>query len=186
MTTTSTFADACVAAVHRSADHTFSKASLDSIRLLAGLGVEGDAHAGANVKHRSRVAKDPTQPNLRQVSLFTTEMLDHVGERGFSVSPGELGENVTTSGIDLFALPTGTVLRLGADAMIVLTGLRNPCGQINGLQDGLLGELRIEVDGETVRRGGVMSVVVHGGEVRTGDPIAVSLPPGDPIAMQKI
>lgn len=186
MTTNSTFGAACVAAVHRSERHTFSKTSVDSIRLFAGLGVEDDAHAGAQVKHRSRVAKDPTQPNLRQVSLFTTEMLDHVAERGFSVAPGQLGENITTSGIDLFALPTGTVLRLGAEAMIALTGLRNPCGQINGLQEGLLGELRIKVDGETVRRGGVMSVVVNGGVVRVGDPIGVSLPPGDPIAMQKI
>lgn len=174
-----------VAGVHRSATHTFSKTSADAITLLAGLGVEGDAHAGAQVKHRSRVAKDPTQPNLRQILLFPTELLDDLAKRGYDVAPGALGENITTTGLDIFDLPTGTVLRLG-DAMIALTGLRNPCGQINGLQDGLLGELRTKVDGETVRRGGVMAVVVHGGEVRTGDPIAFSLPPGEPIAMQKI
>lgn len=180
------FADATVAAVHRSGDHNFSKPSVDAVSLVAGHGVAGDAHSGPNVQHRSRVAKDPTQPNLRQVSLFTTELLDMVGERGFDVGPGDLGENITTSGIDLFALPTGTVLRLGDDAMIALTGLRNPCGQINGFRQGLLGELRSEVDGETVRRGGVMSVVVHGGDVRPGDPILVSLPPGEPVPMQKI
>lgn len=180
------FADATVAAVHRGRNHDFSKPAVDVVSLVAGVGVDGDAHAGANVKHRSRVAKDPTQPNLRQVSLFTTELLDIVGERGFEVRPGDLGENITTSGIDLFTLPTGTVLRLGGDAMIALTGLRNPCGQINGFQPGLLGELRTKVDGETVRRGGVMSVVVHGGDVRPGDPILVSLPPGEPVPMQKI
>jgi MOSC domain-containing protein YiiM len=175
-----------VAGVHLSADHTFSKATAGSIRLVAGLGVDGDAHSGARVKHRSRVAKDPTQPNLRQVLLFPTELLDDLATRGFDVPPGALGENVTTAGIDIFDLPTGTVLRLGAEAMIVLTGLRNPCGQINGLQDGLLGELRFKVDGETRRRGGVMSVVVHGGTVQPGDPIEISLPPGEPIAMQRV
>ena len=184
--TATTSTTAHVAGVHLSATHTFSKSPVDAVTLLAGLGVSGDAHSGAQVKHRSRVAKDPTQPNLRQILLFPTELLDDLGERGYDVRPGALGENITTTGIDIFELPTGTVLRLGVDAMIVLTGLRNPCGQINGLQDGLLGELRTTVDGETVRRGGVMAVVVHGGEVRTGDPIAISLPPGEPIAMQKI
>ena len=175
-----------VAGVHLSPAHTFSKASVGSILLLAGLGVDGDAHAGAQVRHRSRVAKDPTQPNLRQVLLFPTELLDELGRRGFDVAPGALGENVTTTGLDIFELPTGTVLRIGADAMVVLTGLRNPCAQINGLQDGLLGELRTETDGETVRRGGVMSVVVHGGRVQPGDPIEISLPPGEPIPMQRV
>lgn len=177
---------AFVAGVHRSAEHTFSKASVDVVTLVAGLGVDGDAHSGARVKHRSRVAKDPTQPNLRQVLLFPAELLDDLTTRGFDVPPGALGENVTTTGIDIFDLPTGTVLRFGAEAMIVLTGLRNPCGQINGLQDGLLAELRFEVDGETVRRGGMMSVVVNGGEVRAGDPIEISLPPGEPIPMQRV
>lgn len=186
MNSSAPFPDARVVAVHRSGEHTFSKPAVERVQLLAGRGVDGDAHAGARVKHRSRVAKDPTQPNLRQVSLFTQELLDHVVTKGFEVAPGELGENITTSGIDLFALPTGTVLQLGGEALIVLTGLRNPCGQINGLRDGLLAELRINVDGETVRRGGVMSMVVHGGEVRAGDAIAVSLPPGEPMPMQKV
>lgn len=180
------FPEARVLAVHRSDSHTFSKPPVDAVTLVAGIGVDGDAHAGPRVKHRSRVAKDPDQPNLRQVSLFTRELLDMVANRGFDVRPGELGENVTTEGIDLFGLPTGTVLRLGDEAMIVLTGLRNPCGQINGLREGLLSELRVKVDGETIRRGGVMSMVVNGGEVRAGDPITVSLPPGEPISMEKV
>ena len=169
-----------------SAGHTFSKPPVDSVRLVAGLGVDGDAHAGAQVKHRSRVAKDPTQPNLRQVMLFPTEILDELAAGGFDVAPGALGENVATSGLDVFALPTGTVLRLGADALIVLTGLRNPCAQINGLHQGLLGRLRTGSDGRTAPRGGVMSVVVSGGTVRAGDPIAIGLPPGEPIAMQRV
>jgi hypothetical protein len=175
-----------VAGVHSSADHTFSKPSVDAVTLVAGLGVDGDAHSGARVKHRSRVAKDATQPNLRQVLLFPTELLDDLATRGFDVPQGALGENITTTGVDIFELPTGTVLRLGAEAMIVLTGLRNPCGQINGLHDGLLGELRTKVDGETVRRGGVMSVVVNGGVVQAGDPIQIALPPGEPVAMRPI
>ncbi len=176
-----------VIAVHRSGSHTFSKPTVDEVTFVAGIGVDGDAHSGPLVKHRSRVAKNPDQPNLRQVCLFTQEMLGLVAERGFAVAPGDLGENVTTLGIDLFALPTGTVLRLGDEAMIVLTGLRNPCGQINGFQEGLLGELRTkDGDGETVCRGGVMSMVVNGGVVRAGDAIEVSLPPGDPIPMQRV
>ena len=184
--TNESFPHARVVAVHRSEAHTFTKPPVDVVQLVAGIGVDGDAHAGPLVKHRSRVAKDPNQPNLRQVLLFPQEMLDMVAGRGFQVDPGELGENVTTADIDLFELPTGTVLRLGDEAMIVLTGLRNPCGQINGLQEGLLSELRITVDGETIRRGGVMAMVVNGGAVRAGDPITVSLPPGEPIPMRKV
>ena len=175
-----------VAGVHVSPEHTFSKVPVDAVTLVAGLGVDGDAHSGARVKHRSRVAKDPTQPNLRQVLLFPSELLDDLATRGFDLPPGALGENITTTGIDIFDLPIGTVLLLGPEAMIVLTGLRNPCGQINGLQDGLLGELRFKVDGETRRRGGVMSVVVNGGVVRAGDLIEISRPPGEPIAMQPV
>lgn len=175
-----------VVAVHRSGEHTFSKTTTGEVTLTAGIGVDGDAHSGPLVQHRSRIAKDPNQPNLRQVLLFPQEMLDRVADSGFQVAPGALGENVTTVGLDVFALPTGTVIRLGDDALIVLTGLRNPCGQINGLQAGLLSELRTEVDGETVDRGGVMAMVVHGGVVRPGDPILVGVPPGEPIAMQRV
>ena len=176
-----------VVAVHRSGTHTFSKPSVDEVVFVAGIGVDGDAHAGPLVKHRSRVAKDPNQPNLRQICLFPQELLDDVATRGFAVAPGDLGENVTTIGLDLFDLPVGSVLKLGDEAMVVLTGLRNPCGQINGLQEGLLAELRTkDDDGETVRRGGVMSMVVNGGVVRAGDPIEISRPPGEPIPMQKV
>jgi MOSC domain-containing protein YiiM len=175
-----------VAAVNLSGDHTFSKHSTEVVTLLAGLGVEGDAHAGPRVKHRSRVEQDPDQPNLRQVHLIQSELFDDVAAAGFTVRPGDLGENVTTIGIDLLALPTGTTLRLGDRALVALTGLRNPCGQINGFQEGLLGELRERVDGETVRRGGVMAVVLQGGEVRSGDPIEVGLPPGAHAPLHKV
>jgi MOSC domain-containing protein YiiM len=166
-----------VVAVSRDATHRFSKAGQDSIRLLAGLGVEGDAHLGVTVQHRSRVAKDPAQPNLRQVHLIHAELFDELREAGFSIRPGDLGENITTSGLALLDLPTGTRLRLGPDAVIEVTGLRNPCRQIDTFRDGLLKQVvgRDET-GVIVRKGGVMSVVIEGGTVRPGDPIAVELP----------
>ena len=168
-----------VAAVHRSSEHTFSKTQVDEIELVAGLGVVGDAHMGAQVKHRSRVRADPTQPNLRQVHLIPTELFTHVAAQGFEVGAGELGENITTTGIDLVSLPVGTVLRIGDDALVAITGLRNPCGQINGLREGLLEAVRErDDDGAITRRlAGVMGVVVHGGAIRPGDQIDVALPP---------
>jgi len=169
-----------VEAVHRSAEYTFSKAKTDSIRLIEGLGVEGDVHSGTTVKHRSRVAIDPTQPNLRQVHLIHSELHEQLGEQGFAVGPGQMGENITTRGIDILGLPTGAVLHLGATAAIRVTGLRNPCGQLNGLQAGLM-KACITQDGAgnvTERRAGVMAVVVSGGEVRPGDAIVVELPDG--------
>ena len=171
-------ADGAVVAVHRSEDHTFSKQPAEAVTLLPGIGVEGDAHAGARVKHRSRVTADPDQPNLRQVHLIPAEVLAEVAEAGFTVQPGDLGENVTTTGLDLFGLPVGALLRLGTDALVAVTGLRNPCVQINGLAEGLLDELRHrDTDGTVVRRAGIMGVVVQGGIVRAGDAIAVALPP---------
>jgi MOSC domain-containing protein YiiM len=116
-----------VVAVSRDTDHRFSKPSTDEIRLLTGLGVEGDAHAGVTVQHRSRVAADPMQPNLRQVHLIQAELHEELHEQGFGVAPGELGENITTRGLDLLGLPRGTVLRLGDSATVEVTGLRNPC-----------------------------------------------------------
>ena len=179
-------AESSVVAVHRSPDHTFSKESCAEITLLAGLGVEGDAHSGARVRHRSRVERDPDQPNLRQVHLVACELLDEVNAAGFDVTPGDLGENITTSGLDLIDLPVGTTLRIG-EALLVLTGLRNPCVQIDAFQQGLQGAMLGRADdGTLVRKTGVMSVVVHGGTVRPGDPIAVGLPPGSPIPQQKI
>jgi hypothetical protein len=169
-----------VEGVHRSDAHTFAKATLDRIELVAGLGVAGDAHAGATVRHRSRVRADPTQPNLRQVHLLPGELLDELLDAGYPVSPGRLGENVTTRGLDLLALPTGTLLRLGERALLSVTGLRNPCGQLNGVAPDLRQRLvELDADGEVVRRrAGVMAVVVEGGEVRPGDPIEVQHPPG--------
>src|SRR5262245_55489731 len=170
--------DAIVTAVSRSATHTFSKTSAPSIRLVAGLGVEGDAHLGVTVKHRSRVARDPTAPNLRQVHLIHAELHDALRAAGFDVSPGVMGENVTTRGVALLALPTGTVLRLGANAVVRVTGLRNPCLQLDGIQPGLMSAtLERDPNGKLVRKAGVMGVVVAGGEVRAGDAIGVELPP---------
>ncbi|WP_225978663.1 MOSC domain-containing protein [Gandjariella thermophila] len=161
----------------RSAEHTFSKPTEPVIRLLAGLGVEGDAHLGKTVQHRSRVARDPSQPNLRQVHLVHAELHDELRAAGFAVSAGEMGENVTTRGLDLLALSTGTRLRLGETAVVELTGLRNPCVQLDRFQRGLLAAvLDRDEEGNVVRKAGVMGVVLAGGEVRPGDPIHVELP----------
>jgi MOSC domain-containing protein YiiM len=175
-----------VVAVHRSSDHTFSKRATDSIELLAGLGVSGDAHMGAQVKHRSRVKMDPTQPNLRQVHLMASETLVEANEAGFEVAPGDLGENITTSGLDLIRLPVGTTLRIGG-ALLALTGLRNPCVQIDAFAEGLQGQmLGRDQSGKLIRKSGVMSVVVRGGTVSTGDEILVGAPAGEPMPMEKI
>lgn len=172
--------------MHRSGEHTFSKPSVEDITLLAGLGVEGDAHMGARVKHRSRVARDPDQPNLRQVHLVASELLDEVNAKGYEVEPGALGENITTVGLDLIRLPVGTTLRIG-DALLALTGLRNPCPQIRDLGEGLQSEMiGRDDDGRLLLKTGVMSVVVAGGVVRPGDGIQVAFPPGDPVRMEKI
>jgi MOSC domain-containing protein YiiM len=166
-----------VTAVHRDGEHRFGKQPVPEIRLLAGLGVEGDAHAGALVQHRSRVARDPSQPNLRQVHLLHTELFDAVATHGHHVSPGDLGENVTTRGLDLLALPTGTLLHLGDEAVVRVEGLRNPCLQIERYDEGLLRHVAgRDADGAVVRRGGVMGTVLTGGVVRPGDPIVTVLP----------
>ncbi|KLK94077.1 molybdenum cofactor biosysynthesis protein [Microvirga vignae] len=170
--------NASVVAVSRSPTHSFSKPNVESIRLVAGLGIEGDAHAGETVKHRSRVAIDPTQPNLRQVHLIHTELFEELAAKGFSVAPGQLGENITTRGIDLLNLPVGTKLHFGASAVVELTGLRNPCVQIDRFQKGLMAAvLDRDSEGRLVRKAGVMGIVLTGGEVRPGEPIAVILPP---------
>jgi MOSC domain-containing protein YiiM len=176
-----------VAALHRSGGHTFSKTRQHDVVLLAGLGVQGDAHAGATVRHRSRVAKDPTQPNLRQVHLVHGELHDELRAAGFAVEPGDMGENVTTRDLDLLSLPTGTLLRIGETSLVSLTGLRNPCRQLDAFQPGLLGAvLGRDADGALVRKAGVMGVVVMGGVVREGDPIEARLPPGRPTPLQPV
>ena len=176
-----------VIAVSRSSGHTFSKANEAVIRLIAGIGVEGDAHAGETVKHRSRVARDPSQPNLRQVHLVHAELFDELRDPGFMVTPGAMGENVTTHGVNLLALPTGTRLHLGDEAVVEVTGLRNPCAQLNGLQDGLMqATLDHDAEGNLVRKAGVMAIVAAGGEVRPGDLIQVVLPKGEHLPLQPV
>jgi MOSC domain-containing protein YiiM len=165
-----------VEAVSQGSTHRFSKQPRMWITLLAGLGVEGDAHQGITVKHRSRVARDPSQPNLRQVHLLHRELLDELAGRGFRIGPGEIGENILTHDIDLLGLPTGTILRIGA-AAIRITGLRNPCVQLDRFQPGLMAAtLDRDAAGNLVRKAGIMGVVVAGGDVRPGDTIEIQLP----------
>lgn len=166
-----------VVAVHVSPTHSFSKPTVDEIALHEGLGVAGDAHYGATVKHRSRVRADPSQPNVRQVHLMHAELFDELETRGHHVEPGKIGENITTRGIPLLELPVGTRLTIG-EAVITVTGLRNPCQQINDFQHGLLKELVFtDDDGAVVRLAGVMGIVSRSGTVHPGAEIAVELPP---------
>lgn len=166
-----------VVSLSRHPRHGFSKTVERSVRLIEGEGVQGDAHAGTTVKHRSRVARDPSQPNLRQVHLLQSEVLADLNARGFPIAPGALGENLTTHGIDLLALPSGTRLHLGDSAVVEVTGLRNPCRQIEDFHAGLLAAV-IEKDaaGHVIRKTGVMAIVLAGGVLHEGDPIRVELP----------
>lgn len=167
---------ATVVAVCASPGHTMRKPVQEAIRLVAGLGVEGDAHQGVTVKHRSRVARDPSQPNLRQVHLIHAELHEELLANGFTVEPGQMGENITTRGLDLLGLPNGARLRVG-EAVIEITGLRNPCAQLEGIQPGLMAAvLDRDAAGNLVRKAGVMGTVATGGEVRPGDAITVELP----------
>ena len=169
--------DPVITAVSRSAGHTFTKPNQARIRLLAGLGVAGDAHLGETVQHRSRVARDPSQPNLRQVHLIHSELHDELHAAGFTVSPGDMGENITTRGVDLLGLPTGSRLRLGESAVIEVTGLRNPCLQLDRFQPGLMKAVLDRDDrGQLVRKAGVMGIVLIDGDVAPGDRIVVELP----------
>jgi MOSC domain-containing protein YiiM len=155
-----------------------SKRNEDGIRLVAGLGVEGDAHQGKTVKHRSRVRRDPSRPNLRQVHLIHAELHDELEAGGFSLSAGEMGENVTTRGVDLLGLPAGARLELGGEAIVQVTGLRNPCVQMDELRPGLMAATLTRGEfGDLVRKAGVMGIVLAGGEVRPGDRVRVELPP---------
>lgn len=165
-----------VVCVARKKAHGPQKTPQPCIRLVEGLGVEGDAHAGATVRHRSRRRFNPSLPNLRQVHLIHAELLDELNGKGFAVAPAYLGENVTTRGLDLLALPRGARLRLGTAAVVEVTGLRNPCVQIERLQAGLMQACLEDRDGVLVRKAGVMGVVLAGGEVRAGDAVAVELP----------
>ena len=167
-----------VLSVSRDAGHRFSKPPVAEIRLVAGFGVEGDAHFGRLVQHRYYQRRNPQDPNLRQVHLIHAELLDEVAGQGFVVAPGALGENVTTRGIDLLGLSRGTRLRLGPDALIEITGLRSPCKLINGLAPGLMDAmLGRAADGSVIRKSGVMAVVIEDGTVRSGDAIELESVP---------
>lgn len=167
-----------VAAVSSSAVHAFSKENRAAIRLLVGLGVEGDAHAGATVQHLSRVARDPHQPNLRQVHLIHAELHTELRADGFVLAAGQMGENITTEGVPLLDLPTGTLLHIGEAAVVEVTGLRNPCTQLDGVQSGLMAAtLDRDAGGNLIRKAGVMGVVLVEGIVRPGDAITIELPP---------
>ena len=166
-----------VVSVSLSPKHTFSKANVASITLLAGLGVEGDAHSGETVKHRSRVARNPTEPNVRQVHLLHRELFAELAMKGYAIAPGQLGENILTEGVDLLALPVDTELHIGAHAVLRLTGLRNPCRQLDRFRSGLMAAvLDRTADGALVRKAGVMSVVVAAGVVCVGDAVRVHVP----------
>ncbi len=180
--------EAEVVAVSISPSHTFSKPNQGSVRLLAGVGVEGDAHAGETVKHRSRVARDPSTPNIRQVHLIPAELHEELAAAGFpAIPPGAMGENVTTRGVDLVSLPLGARLRLGAEAVVEVTGLRNPCAQLDGLHAGLMkAVLGRDAEGNLVRKAGVMSIVVAGGVVCAGDAVIVELPAGEHAPLQPV
>jgi MOSC domain-containing protein YiiM len=167
-----------VIAVSRSLNHNFSKPNEAVIELVPGLGVAGDAHLGETVQHLVRVREDPTKPNLRQVHLIHAELFDELREAGFRVAPGEIGENVTTRGVDLLNLPVGTQLRLGESAIVQVTGLRNPCRQIDNFQPGLMtAMLGRDPQGHVTLKSGIMGIVKCGGQVRPGDTIEVALPP---------
>ena len=166
-----------VAAVHRAPTHAFTKSSVDEITLVAGLGVEGDAHHGAEVRHRSRVARDPSQPNLRQVHLLELERLRTLADQGFPVAPGRLGENITTEGRDLIDLPLGTLLRFRSGALIAITGLRNPCTQLDTFAPGLMEACLERTEAGLIRKAGVMAVVLGGGPIAPGDSFDPALPP---------
>jgi MOSC domain-containing protein YiiM len=176
-----------VLSVNTSPTHTMKKPAQDSITIIEGLGVDGDAHSGTTVKHRSRVRQDPTQPNLRQVHLIHSELLDELRATGFEVEPGMMGENITTSGVDLLGLPTGAIMTLGTDVTIEITGLRNPCAQLDDLVPGLM-EAVLDRDsaGELIRKSGVFGVVLTGGDVRVGDEISIQLPDGDQSPLQPV
>ena len=176
-----------VVAVARKKAHGPKKAPQLSIRLVGGLGVEGDAHAGETVRHRSRRRQFPDMPNLRQVHLLHCELFQELAAQGFEITPGLMGENVTTRGLDLLALPKGARLQLGDTALVEVTGLRNPCVQLDGVQPGLMAAcLGRGPDGEPVRKAGVMAVVLEGGDVRPGDEITVVLPSGPHAALKPV
>ncbi len=180
-------AQASIIGLHLSGTHSFSKQAQKKLSLVEGIGVEGDAHAGVTVKHRSRVARNPNQPNLRQVHLMHAELFDELAGKGFTVKPGDLGENITTRGLDLLSLPAQTRLHIGDAVLVQLTGLRNPCAQIDRFQSGLMhAVLDRAPDGALVRKAGVMGIVLRGGDVNEGDAIRIELPAAPHRALEPV
>lgn len=178
---------ATVKFLSKSQTHTFHKYNCESMVLLKGLGVEGDAHMGKTVKHRSRVAKDPNQANLRQVHLIHTELFEELADKGFEVKAGEMGENITTQGLDILSLPKNTVLHIGATSQVQITGLRNPCQQINTIQKGLMkAVLDKDEAGNLIRKSGIMGIVLEGGKINIGDEIIVQLPDKPYIKLERV
>jgi MOSC domain-containing protein YiiM len=167
-----------VEGVSRGSKHGIGKTPQRSIRLIENLGVEDDIHAGRTVQHLSRLRREPEKPNLRQVHLIHGELHDELRRQGYDVAPGVMGENVTTRGVDLLALPTGTRLELGEEAVVEVTGLRHPCKQLEKVGPGLMSAvLDRDAGGRLVRKSGVMAIVVHGGDIRPGDTVRVERPP---------
>ena len=176
-----------VISVSRSENHTFSKRNYNRIELVKGKGVEGDAHLGITVKHRSRVAKDPTQPNLRQVHLIHKELFADLLAKGFEVHPGDMGENITTEGIDLLSLPKNTILKVGQEAKILITGLRNPCVQLDKFQKGLMkAVLDKDKSGQLIRKAGIMGIVLEGGFITIEDTIEIVFPPKPYLKLERV
>ena len=176
-----------VTAVSKSETYTFHKYNCDEINLIRNHGVEGDIHAGKTVKHRSRVRKDPTQPNLRQVHLIHSELHDELKTQGFDVKAGDIGENITTIGIDLLNLPKGTILKIGKSAQVEVTGLRNPCNQLNTFQKGLLNAvLDKDENGNLIRKSGIMGIVIESGIVKKDDKIEVIFPQKPYIKLERV
>ena len=176
-----------VISVSKSGSHTFNKYACDTITLIKGLGVEGDAHMGKTVKHRSRVAKNPNQPNLRQVHLIHSELFDELNAKGFEVNPGQMGENITTQGIDLLNLPKDSILSIGKTAQVQITGLRNPCKQIDSIKKGLMkAVIEKDQEGNLIRKSGIMGIVIEGGDVNVGDEITIKLPTLPHIKLERV
>ncbi len=176
-----------VISVNKSPTHQLSKVPCPSIRLIVDFGVEGDAHAGKTVKHRSRVANDPNQPNLRQVHLIARELFDEMVSSGFDLHPGQMGENITTQGVDLLRLSRGCRLMIGSEAVIEITGLRNPCHQLNGLLPNLMQALvYTDEQGNVIRKAGIMGIVVQAGIISPGDKILIHKPPGRHIPLDRV
>ena len=168
---------ASVVAVSKDEYHRFSKVPCTQITLIKGVGVRGDTHSGVTVQHLFAVEQDPRQPNLRQVHLLQQEFLDQARDQGYELTPGDLGENILTDDLDLVGLWQDTLLHIGSQAVVRVSGLRNPCAQIDSFRPGLLQvAVRRDLKGDVVRKAGIMGVVTTGGVVHPGDEIEVEWP----------